>query len=740
MTLAFFRKHRKWFMILMVLAVVSMMFFQSWQYLPLVRDWIFGTSSGPVAGAIKGKTVTMSQLSEFSRKLLLASEATEFWLRGLAPRVATQEQQVTLVMNTARVTALQLTMSVLAKERISTKEALCWMAIYEEARALGFDVSEAQVNDRLKKLESLGLTPQLVSQFVSARADGRRQTLIEGLQIDMTLRAYIDWVADTMGTVVAPQLKSEFAKTDDRLQARLAILKAETYVLDVKDVPEKDLKEQFDKFKQYLPGAGPEGYGYRIPDKVALEYLEADPKGFEAQAQAKITEADIKVYYEANKNTEFLESDRAEKKTDATTPAAAPPAKEGAAAPVAPEKAAPAAPEKAAPKLQTPAGAKGDAGIEGPTAPALAPVAPAAPLPAAPIPAVALPAASVPAAALPAAPAPAAATVAPKAEPKVKPLAEVQAEIRKTLVRQEAARLALQNLNDVAAEIRKLKTAPGLDIYADGSRVRYMALKGFMSEQELGEAPSLGMGKRGNALLKTDALSIRELIGDKAKLAVGEISDPYTGPEGEAYIFRVTAVKENHEPPALDEVRKQVLEDVKLIRAFEIAREKAKKIVAEAAAKGLEQAAKDEGATSEVTDWFPQIQVRIPYGNQIFELLPDLPGVGRDRVVVSECFRMAAEGKKLSDVVLAQRNMAVVIELVGEKAPRKAVYESEKAKLLQTLTIQIGSDAFRAALAADAVTTRDGVTLAENGPPEFSLPRNLRQGYQGGGGDDGGDF
>jgi hypothetical protein len=284
-----------------------------------------------------------------------------------------------------------------------------------------------------------------------------------------------------------------------------------------------------------------------------------------------------------------------------------------------------------------------------------------------------------------------------------------------------------------------------LATYADPTHLKCMPATRLMSSAELAKVPGLGAAKRGNATLTTDALSVRELIGDKGKLAVGEISEPYTGLDGEPYIYRVTAVKANHEPASLDEVRAEVLADVKKIKAFEIARDKAKKIVAEAATKGLEQAAKDQGVKIEVTDYFPQIKEFVPFQGQLFELPPRLPGVEGDRAVLAECFRMASEGKKLSDVVLAGRDMAVVIEKMDQKAPRSAVYEKtmsdqEKLNLLKIVNFKIGSAGMHA-LQLDAVVARNNVKVTdEKGNAEFSLPRSARMGSQQGGGDDGGDF
>jgi hypothetical protein len=166
--------------------------------------------------------------------------------------------------------------------------------------------------------------------------------------------------------------------------------------------------------------------------------------------------------------------------------------------------------------------------------------------------------------------------------------------------------------------------------------------------------------------------------------------------------------------------------------------------VTEAATKGLEQAATDQGVKTEVSEYFPQILAFLPIQGQILEVPPTLPGIGNDRTVLAECFRMASEGKKLSDVVLAGHDLAVVIEKMDEKGPRSVVYEKalterDRANLMQILVFKVGSVGIRT-LRVDSVVARDDVKVAEGASPEFSLPRTSRMGMPAGGDDGGGDY
>jgi hypothetical protein len=226
--------------------------------------------------------------------------------------------------------------------------------------------------------------------------------------------------------------------------------------------------------------------------------------------------------------------------------------------------------------------------------------------------------------------------------------------------------------------------------------------------------------------MPAEAVTLTELLGaEKAKLAVMEISEPYEGPDGEAYILRVTACQPNHEPASLEEVRDRVLADIRLARAYEIARETGKKLLEAAQAKDLAEAAKAEKIKTADSDWVPQEHlIPVPYAGQFFAFPASLPEVGSNRVVLNECFRMAAEGKKLTLVSLAEEQMVVVAQLLGRKPPREAKFLLMRPLLAQQTGWQLGGAALRQAVDLSAIQRRLSVVLSA--PEDAHLPRGSR--------------
>jgi hypothetical protein len=649
MTLAFFRRHRKWFMILMILGVISMVFFQSWDYLPKLMEWLgAGPGSEPV-GSIAGRQVTHNEVVDFYQKVSLAGEASQWWAVVLDEEIKDPAARVKLYRLTMGATAWPVLIQALAGEKPKLSTIMTWLALYDEARARGFEMSDAAVAARLKGLEELGLGADAVNRLVQ-RAGGNRDHLFAALRTDMTVRLYIDWLRDTLSASVGPEVRREFTKTDDRIQVRLAVLKAAAFLSEVKEVPEAALNEQFTKYRAFLAGQGSEGYGYRIPDKVAIEYLVADPKAFEPQAAAKITDADIQKYYDVHKASEYL----------VPSP--------------------PKADEKKAEEKP--------------------------------------------------------------AEKKFRPLSEVRDEVRQAVIREEASALALERLHTVVAEFRRIRTPPPIDRWADGAFVRHVSAAGLRTQAELADLSGIGKAARGKTAMAgngkaardqttmaEEAMALPQLVGQaKAKIGVGELSEPMAGPDGKAYAFRVTHFEKNHEPAAIQEVRDQVLADVRRQEALNLARQEGRKLFDLAATKGLEEAAKAEKVGVVTSGWVPQERIiPIPYAGQFLTIPSALPEIGANRQVISECFRMLAEEKRLAMVTVAEQEMVVVAELAGHRGPREALWQTMRPMLADMVSMRLGGEALRQVINLDAVRQRMAIILDVE--DEFRMPRGAR-GYE----------
>jgi hypothetical protein len=632
MALRFFRKHRKWFMILVFVGIIGMVgwgVFSSDRFQAMLASILGGGEGGEVVGYIDGREVTAGELSRFATGLRVAGGASELWYQMLARQAEEQEAAARIFGATLEESAWPILVQQLKdREQIDRATALTWLALHDEARRFGFEVPEVEVESRLDGLRTLGLTSQDIANTVAREAYGRRDLLIDGLAADMTLAAYIRYLYETCGVPVEPELRRAYARQDARIKVRLAVFEADDALGDVGEPPEDKVREFFTKYKAYLPGGGPDGIGYRIPAKVAVEYLVAEPDAFEVEAAETVTDESVKAYYEERKDTEFL----IEKEE----------------------------PEKDEAEDEDKDAAEDESAAD---------------------------------------------------EKQYRPLEEVRDDIRDRLVRREAETLARNHLASLVGEITTKQKGIDLRIFADGKRVRYVCVPDLLAARELAEVEGLGSATRGRVSVPQAALSVVELVGaEKARLAVDEISEVYTGEGGKAYAFRVTDAVPSREPSGLDEVRAAVVEDVRRVEAFRLVRERAGRLLEAAAEKGLDAAAEKADVETVTSDWFPRQQY-VPYGGRWLSFPPALPEVGSSPAMVEECFEMLKDGRERTLVTLGQRQMVVVAELVGRKAPREGGYALFRPVVAQRVSRQMAGQAVTDLLEVGSIQRRMAVVV-----------------------------
>jgi hypothetical protein len=310
-------------------------------------------------------------------------------------------------------------------------------------------------------------------------------------------------------------------------------------------------------------------------------------------------------------------------------------------------------------------------------------------------------------------------------EKKFKPLAEVAAEIRSRLVADAAKAAAMELMGVNVGEIRQQKKPPDMRIWADGKKVKHFPPTPFCTDADLALLPGLGHSQRGKQTFEETALAVTELVGpEKAKLGLMETGEPFIGPDGAAYAFRVTAVEPNHEAATLEEVKGPVMTDLKRAKAFEMARNVARKVLDAAEKRDLKDAAAEFKVKTADSDWVPQERY-FQLGQQIITMPPSMPGVGANRVVASESFRMAAEKKRMSLVTLADEKMAVVIELLGHKPPREVLFNLMRPRLAQQVGRQLVNEALKQALDPASIERRMEVVLKV--PDDYHLSRGSQR-------------
>ncbi|MCX5671357.1 MAG: hypothetical protein NTU94_08585, partial [Planctomycetota bacterium] len=254
MTLSFFRRHRKWFMVLMFLSLFGIVIFGWWHSVEeKLSMWMGSHPTTQKVGTIAGRQVRENEVQEFFFGMKAAGEASQWMAMALESKATAPEARIRLYMNTVGATAWPILASTLSREKPDRLTLMTWLALYEEGRQQGFDASPAAVDARLRALEELGLARDTLNQIVGRTAGGQKAWLLEAMRKDMTLRTYINWLSEVLAGAVEPEMRREFARLDERLKVRLEVLKAADALPEIKDVPEELLAQQFQKHKAFLP-------------------------------------------------------------------------------------------------------------------------------------------------------------------------------------------------------------------------------------------------------------------------------------------------------------------------------------------------------------------------------------------------------------------------------------------------------------------------------------------------------
>ncbi|MCP4839430.1 MAG: hypothetical protein GY894_08745 [Planctomycetes bacterium] len=155
-----------------------------------------------------------------------------------------------------------------------------YLLIHEAAQAgmIGGDASAAIDPDGILQLaQQTGLPPASI-----------RQTLINYSGI----RRYLSMVA-TAGRVSDRRLRLGARRMLDGVDAKYAVVPATT---DGAATPtETDMQAHFEKWADVNPGEGDHGFGYRLPDRASIEWLEIPTKSVEAAVQAGIDAEDLEL-------------------------------------------------------------------------------------------------------------------------------------------------------------------------------------------------------------------------------------------------------------------------------------------------------------------------------------------------------------------------------------------------------------------------------------------------------------
>ncbi len=105
------------------------------------------------------------------------------------------------------------------------------------------------------------------------------------------------------GPLVTPlDVYQAYRDQNERSSFRFVSFPAANFLDKVGEPTDADIQALYDKYKDVLPDPAKDTPGFKVPRKVKLEVLTADGPALAKQIQSKLTEADLKAYYDAHKD------------------------------------------------------------------------------------------------------------------------------------------------------------------------------------------------------------------------------------------------------------------------------------------------------------------------------------------------------------------------------------------------------------------------------------------------------
>lgn len=174
-----------------------------------------------------------------------------------------------------------------------------WFMLAEEAERAGVQVSDVAIESYIHSVDAAMASRGGIDSLRLSQNLGLAQ-IRHALRRNMGIVENATRVGDAT-LPSEPQVRKYIRDTKETVSVKLAVFDAANFVDETADIPESELQAQFNTYRDVLPDEGPDGFGYRFPKRITMQYVVVDPKAI--QSQISIALDDIKDYWKSNKQS-----------------------------------------------------------------------------------------------------------------------------------------------------------------------------------------------------------------------------------------------------------------------------------------------------------------------------------------------------------------------------------------------------------------------------------------------------
>ena len=297
MTLQFFRKHKKWFFVLMGLAVFAIVVWQIVMEIPAAVERLrFGRRrpNDPDVFIVYGRPISRYDAQMVLHNLEAAvryGELVSAYSKAVRGKPG-GDKKVEVLRQHSSIMPPRYYMANSDEERQKVFRGT--LVLLEEARQAGLTATPEMAQEYLKRLHTAGIEPAFLDQLFRLAFKNSPELMVSALQQEMVLSLYLEPMAGG-AKVLREDVDETFRMDQERVEIHQAILWSTDFLKEVAQPSEEAIRAQFERYKSKLPGESPNGFGYKIPDRIKFQYLVARME--DAKKLVTVSEEEIKDYY-----------------------------------------------------------------------------------------------------------------------------------------------------------------------------------------------------------------------------------------------------------------------------------------------------------------------------------------------------------------------------------------------------------------------------------------------------------
>ncbi len=276
MPFAVFRRHqRKLLAVFGILAMIAFVLDPS-----LFRFWNgSGGNTDPVVAKLYGKNIRRSDLYEMQ---VQRQNANRFMYDLIA------------LINPTRMPPAQIF------GELNTRALVDALILEHEADKLKMPKDKKVAVEWLQNRLGSVMTTELFEIALSRFNSQANRVSGETILADIASQIRIANAGQLLGTPLVTPLDvfDVYRDQTERVSVRAVAFPVEDYVTKVKDPTPTELREFYDQYKDALPDPDRDTPGFKIPRLVQVEILSIDGEALERQFRDKLTDAELRTYYE----------------------------------------------------------------------------------------------------------------------------------------------------------------------------------------------------------------------------------------------------------------------------------------------------------------------------------------------------------------------------------------------------------------------------------------------------------